>query len=109
VTPCHNITDNQLRELSAWAQTGEALPPEPGRWREGPHGWTTRVSVPVDIDKAISGCLAESVDDGWAEPNGSDARLRPALCWSGPRYDAAAVCSGLSALSIPERSSSESV
>ena len=31
------------------------------------------------------------------------------MCGSAPSYDAAAVCSGLSALSIPERSSSESV
>jgi hypothetical protein len=60
VTPCRNITDKQLRELVAWVRMGEAFPPEPGRWREGPDGWTTHVSVPVDIDKVIGRALHEA-------------------------------------------------
>ncbi|MDT5052956.1 MAG: hypothetical protein QOF66_1322 [Mycobacterium sp.] len=57
VTPCRNITDKQLRELVAWVRTGKPLPPEPGRWREGPNGWITHVSVPVDIDGTITRCI----------------------------------------------------
>jgi hypothetical protein len=57
VTPCRNITDKQLRELVAWVRTGKPLPPEPGRWREGPDGWTTHVSRPVDVDGTITRCV----------------------------------------------------
>jgi hypothetical protein len=58
VTPCRNITNKQLRELVAWLLTGEALPPGPERWREGPDGWTTHVSVRVDIADAIAEIFA---------------------------------------------------
>jgi hypothetical protein len=60
VTPCRNITDKQLHELVAWLLTGEALPPGPERWREGPDGWTTHVSVRVDVDDAIAEIFAEA-------------------------------------------------
>lgn len=60
VTPCRNISEKQLRELVAWVRTGKALPPEPGRWRQGPNGWTTHVSVPVDGDEAIGRALKEA-------------------------------------------------
>jgi hypothetical protein len=57
VTPNRGITDKQLRELVAWLRTGEPLPPEPQGWREGPNGWTTHVSIPVDVDGAITCCI----------------------------------------------------
>jgi hypothetical protein len=56
VTPCRNITDRQLRYLVAWAPT---CSPEPEHWREGPDGWTTHVSVRVDLDDAIAQALVE--------------------------------------------------
>jgi hypothetical protein len=67
VTPCRNLTDKQLRELVAWVRTGEAFPPERPRWSEGPEGWTTHVSVPVDIDKAIARCVEATERAGWEQ------------------------------------------
>jgi hypothetical protein len=57
VTPCrkhHRPATPLPRRLGA-----DLLPPEPEHWREGPDGWTTHVSVRVDLDDAIAQALVE--------------------------------------------------
>jgi hypothetical protein len=59
VVPCRGITEGELQILK-WAWL--SAPISEDHWRHGPDGWTTHVSVPVDVDDAIAhllGCADE--------------------------------------------------